>query len=76
MTDPAPVAPCWCGEETPYYSDDIDDRCGGSYDLFCRCGGDQCVCHNHGTVECPGCDDCYEPGFDDPADPYNWTGTP
>lgn len=26
--------------------------------LYCICGGDFCVCHNHGEVECDGCEDC------------------
>ena len=53
--------PCWCGEEHPYYADDgIDEGCGGSGMLYCRCGGDICVCHWHGEVDCSGCEDCAE----------------
>lgn len=50
---------CWCGEESPAYLDEhLDKSCGGSGTLYCHCGGDLCVCHNHGEVECGGCDDC------------------
>ena len=51
--------PCWCGEQNPYCSDEPYNRgCGGTGTLICYCGGDQCVCHNHGEVECFGCEDC------------------
>lgn len=51
--------PCWCGVENPYFDDEVFDRpCGGSGTLNCYCGGDFCVCHWHGEVECPGCEDC------------------
>lgn len=54
-----PVGPCWCGEENPAYLDDgLDASYGGSGVLRCRCGGDSCVCHHHGELECLGCDDC------------------
>jgi hypothetical protein len=33
--------------------------------LDCRCGGDLCVCHNHGSVECDGCIDCDEEANDE-----------
>ncbi len=49
--------PCWCGIKNPYYAP-LPRRCGGSGVLDCHCGGDQCVCHNHGEVECFGCPDC------------------
>lgn len=50
---------CWCGVSNAYFSDEpYDGGCGGSGTLVCYCGGDQCVCHNHGEVECGGCDDC------------------
>lgn len=53
---------CWCGAEGTYddlFDDDcLDDCCGGTGSLECYCGGDICVCHHHGEVECPGCPDC------------------
>lgn len=52
---------CWCGEENPYFAteDATGARtCDGLGMLDCRCGGDQCACHNHGEVECYGCKDC------------------
>jgi hypothetical protein len=49
---------CWCGEPNPLYSDDLDEACGGTGERRCYCGGDVCVCHNHGAVECTGCWDC------------------
>lgn len=71
---------CWCGA-TGTYEDLFDDstlpdRCGGSGTLHCECGGDFCVCHHHGEVECDGCEDCrgdddWEsdlPEFDDEED--------
>ena len=54
---------CWCGEKDPYCAP-IEGTCGGSGYLTCLCGGDFCVCHNHGEVECFGCPDC-ESGDDD-----------
>ena len=51
--------PCWCGEENAWFSDlGLEDGCAGTGTLHCFCGGDLCVCHNHGGIECPGCDDC------------------
>ena len=50
---------CWCGVRNPYYGYDfLDDRCGGLGTLSCYCGGDQCICHFHGQVDCDGCADC------------------
>lgn len=61
-TNGVEVVRCWCGVEGPYdeLHDDavFDQDCGGSGVLYCECGGDLCVCHNHGEVPCPGCDDC------------------
>lgn len=61
---------CWCGTSNAYFADEddgLDATCGGSGSLECYCGGDQCVCHNHGQIECPGCEDC---GFGEPNDDY------
>lgn len=62
------IIQCWCGATGTYESlfDDrfLDDRCGGTGILFCQCGGDLCVCHNHGEMECLGCEDCEEPADD------------
>ena len=56
---------CWCGVKNPYYAD-VEGSCAGTGQLTCHCGGDLCVCHNHGEVECFGCPDCDDQGdFDD-----------
>ena len=68
--DDSDDAPCWCGVEHPYYSDDIERSCGGSGTVECRCGGDFCVCHNHGAVECAGCEDCDDTDGDPGRDQY------
>jgi hypothetical protein len=49
---------CWCGEKDPYFAPVRNDGCGGLGSIACFCGGDFCVCHNHGEVECFGCADC------------------
>lgn len=55
--------PCWCGARNPHFAE-LGDLCGGSGVLYCDCGGDSlCVCHNHGEVQCFGCEDC-EPDDD------------
>ena len=54
---------CWCGvkgDPDDMFADDLDATCGGMGVLHCYCGGDQCVCHNHGEVECDGCEDCVQ----------------
>lgn len=48
---------CWCGEHNPYFST-LTETCGGTGTLYCICGGDFCICHNHGEAECGGCPDC------------------
>lgn len=48
---------CWCGVERPYYAP-VQKRCGGDGYVNCFCGGDFCVCHHHGEIECDGCPDC------------------
>lgn len=58
---------CWCGASGNYeemFSAQTEDRCGGDGVLNCFCGGDGCVCHWHGSMECYGCEDC-EPDEDD-----------
>lgn len=56
------VVECWCGEKGPisdlFDESGLDQTCGGLGVLTCRCGGDQCVCHHHGEIECPGCGEC------------------
>lgn len=53
---------CWCGTvgkyEDMFDNDCLSEPCGGSGFIHCYCGGDFCCCHNHGEVECPGCEDC------------------
>lgn len=65
------IIKCWCGAEGTYdqlFDDDFADQtCGGLGELYCYCGGDLCVCHNHGATDCPGCADC-EPDDDDDDD--------
>ena len=66
---------CWCGEKGPYEelcdSDVFSRGCGGTGTLYCECGGDFCVCHNHGEIECPGCEDCDgDDDFNDGMDDY------
>lgn len=60
---------CWCGAvgtpEELCQDEFLESLCGGDRVLYCYCGGDLCVCHNHGEVECPGCVDC-EPDDEDP----------
>lgn len=60
-------APCWCGEPSPLFDDDgLAESCGGTGFLACFCGGDACVCHHHGGVDCDGCDECdYDDGEDE-----------
>lgn len=61
---------CWCGVKNPYFSDEpYSGTCGGNGTLDCHCGGDLCVCHNHGEVECYGCADCSP--WDDDEDGYD-----
>lgn len=55
---------CWCGTRRPYRETSpalLSSYCAGTGELDCLCGGDQCVCHNHGTVECEGCYACAAP---------------
>jgi len=53
---------CWCGVVGNYdeMCDDafLPETCGGLGVMDCLCGGDLCVCHNHGEVQCFGCEDC------------------
>ena len=50
---------CWCGVSRPWFStDDLDPTCAGTGALQCYCGGDQCICHWHGEIDCDGCPDC------------------
>lgn len=60
--------PCWCGELNPHFSDELDETCKGFGQLQCFCGGDMCVCHWHGTVDCGGCPDCEGLDYDDDDD--------
>jgi hypothetical protein len=60
--DDGPPVSCWCGAEGTYSQlfDDsgLEGDCGGLGVINCFCGGDFCVCHHHGEVECPGCPAC------------------
>ena len=60
---------CWCGTRNPYFAP-LPGRCGGYGHTSCLCGGDFCVCHNHGDVDCDGCADC-EPEEDDDVLDYD-----
>lgn len=48
---------CRCGIDDPYRAR-VRAGCFGSGLVECLCGGDFCVCHNHGVVDCSGCVDC------------------
>ena len=66
---------CWCGEKGPYSemcdSSVFAQGCGGTGMIYCECGGEFCVCHNHGEIECPGCEDCEgDDDFHDGMDDY------
>lgn len=64
---------CWCGEVAPHY-EPLPATCGGLGTIECECGGDNlCVCHNHGAVECSGCEEC-EDWDDAEGDDDGWTG--
>lgn len=56
---------CWCGATGKYEElfEPLPTRCGGYGVVECYCGGDLCVCHNHGEQDCLGCKDCE--GFDE-----------
>ena len=74
-TQPAlEVDRCWCGVENPYY-EPVRGTCGGMGIIECLCGGDQCVCHHHGEIECLGCVDCAGDDEDDDdagSEPCAW----
>jgi hypothetical protein len=36
----------------------VGGDCNGLGERQCLCGGDVCICHNHGAVPCPGCPEC------------------
>ncbi len=48
---------CWCGVDNPYYAP-LERYCGGMGLIECICGGEFCICHHHGVVECSGCSEC------------------
>lgn len=48
---------CWCGIRDAYFAP-VGGTCAGTGSLDCICGGDFCICCNHGEVECDGCRDC------------------
>jgi hypothetical protein len=58
---------CWCGAKGKHEEmfAPMPSRCGGSGYMECDCGGDLCVCHNHGEMECFGCPDCEGDADDD-----------
>ena len=66
------IIECWCGAKGTYDelfdSECFESGCGGTGMIQCECGGDFCVCHNHGEIECPGCEDCEG---DDDSDLYD-----
>lgn len=63
------VPTCWCGEPNPHHAR-LSRGCGGYRFMICLCGGDLCACHNHGEIECFGCQDCEG---DDDSEP-GWEG--
>lgn len=40
------------------YDDDLEvcPNCMGAGEVPCHCGGDLCICENHGDAPCPTCD--------------------
>lgn len=50
---------CWCGTRNAYFAR-VYGQCSGTGSIECICGGDFCVCHNHGEVDCDGCANCEE----------------
>ncbi len=68
------IVTCWCGvtgRMDEMFDDEVfSSHCGGTGVLHCECGGDICVCHNHGEVDCPGCADCDIDDNDDFADEH------
>jgi hypothetical protein len=65
------VQKCWCGTRNPYYAP-LPRRCEGYGHIDCLCGGDFCVCHHHGGIECDGCVDCEELDDSDIGEGDNW----
>lgn len=63
---------CWCGAKGAYEDlcdlTALEEGCGGTGTIHCYCGGDQCVCHNHGSMDCDGCEDCGQDVDDDYED--------
>jgi len=52
------LRPCpTCGIENAHHAR-VLAGCFGAGIVDCLCGGDGCVCHNHGLVDCEGCVDC------------------
>lgn len=51
---------CWCGAVGEYAAmhERQSGECDGDGHVDCLCGGDLCVCHNHGEIECFGCRAC------------------
>ena len=65
---------CWCGACGTFeelFCQDFEENCGGGGYIDCHCGGDFCVCHNHGGYDCPGCPDCEEERDYDWQDDYD-----
>lgn len=55
------IITCWCGVSGTFdelFEEPEARSCYGTGMLDCLCGGDMCVCHNHGEVQCDGCEDC------------------
>lgn len=69
--------PCWCGEPDPHYEPQRRN-CGGMGYWDCLCGGDFCICHNHGESECFGCVDCEQDRDEDDYDAHEeqWDPSP
>ena len=62
MSEPveSDVFVCWCGASGDFgeMCAEPERTCGGMGYVNCFCGGDFCVCHNHGECQCFGCPDC------------------
>ena len=63
------IITCWCGASGTYdvlFDDNcLEETCGGMGVIYCYCGGDFCVCHHHGEIQCEGCEDCEPDNEDD-----------
>jgi hypothetical protein len=58
-----------CRERKAYFAP-VHGDCNGLGSIECLCGGDQCICHNHGAAQCDGCPECEPTVVFDDADSW------